>query len=268
MKSNHIDEYVSSGTSPTACTRVSKKKNVVYLSVPSLLQPQLPSWLNFKFPPFTLDTEVASLVAGKEMLPLSWAKRQRRTIRLQIRDARRLAIYQRSERRLERILSVIEERIFFPNQPLTVRTISGKPLPPPNWSGDVNPVDVHRCSASLLPSSVPSKAFMLNLVHRYGYNLDAALSPFASESGGAARQPKSNGPTLPEVTRESLMKAVSKMKTRNPNLRLAVVEVITGKESGKVAKRYGLKLESLQVSVSRVRQRMDSIYETRINTGD
>jgi hypothetical protein len=37
MKSNHIDEYVSSGTSPTALSKVAKKHEVVPIAVSSRL---------------------------------------------------------------------------------------------------------------------------------------------------------------------------------------------------------------------------------------
>ena len=39
MKSNHIDEYVSSGTSPTARSKVSKKNQLLPIAVTSPIDP-------------------------------------------------------------------------------------------------------------------------------------------------------------------------------------------------------------------------------------
>lgn len=231
----------------------------------SLFQPQLPSLLLAKVPPPVNTLDVMPLIADKEQHPLAWANRKRRLENLHRRDQRREAKFLR---RIDRIAELLERHKCPKCGGQGLRVWSRV------WS-DGSHSETHECRFacgylqvwSLKPplerteprpqdfvtvplySSIPGRAFMMHLVHKYGYDLAAAVSSFSLCF--TYRRPEKRKPQpLPEATRDALMKAISRSKTRDPNMRLAVHEVtVLGKGLNEVAKRHGLNPESLRKSV-------------------
>lgn len=232
-------------------------------------KPQLPSWLLAKVPPPVITLDVVPLLATEDLLPSSWAKRKRRIENLLRRDQRGEANFLR---RIDRIAGLLEIHKCpkCGGQSLRVRSDGHSEThecrfvcgylqvwslkPPLEIRTEPRPQDFVTVP---LYSRFTGRAFLLHLVHEYGYDFEAASSSFAL-CFTYHRPEKRKPQPLPEATRDALMKAISRSKTRDPNMRLAVHEVtVLGKRLNEVAKRHGLNPESLRKSIYRTYKRRE-----------
>jgi hypothetical protein len=180
----------------------------------------------------------------------------------------------------------------FPNNHATADTISftRPPFPAPHYSGDTTEGLV--AVPHDFPSEFPKASHVLDLVHKYGYDIDAALScltrahiwrnprsdrrrngghPTAEgqmngeyASTGFAQPSHPYNPAAPNrrtergggFSRAQVLASVARMRTSD-NMRLACIEVVYRRRSPKaVAKEYGIKWETLRTYATRVRQRI------------
>lgn len=249
----------------------------------NLFQPQLPSWLKVKLARltfFSLDPEVASLVADKELLPLAWAKRKLRRERLRQRDRR---AWDKYFHRVNHIVELLEEQLESQTS-ATVYSISDTrpPFNPPHWTGEsANGLEVE----PFPESNVLTVEEAEHLVRELGYDARAAFASISppiwmhakpdrrrfgiveTEDGRwLARtnvvQPipyvaaATRGTKQGFLSRDAVLRAVAKMRTNN-TMRFAVVEVVFRRQSPtKTAKKYRLNLETLKKYSARVRQRI------------
>jgi hypothetical protein len=195
----------------------------------------------------------------------------------------------KGERELERLLDMIESRLFFLHQPRTVDTIpdTRPPFNPPHWTGD----SAEGLTVQPLPeSSVLTAADALHLVRDLGYDAQAAFASMPRQLWMNAKADRRRfgvvgtedgrwldrtniAQPIPYVaaatrhtkqgflSRHAVLRAVARMRT-NDNMRMAVVEVVFRRQSPTtVAKKFRLNLETLKKYSTRVRQRISGDSE-------
>jgi hypothetical protein len=214
-------------------------------------------------------------------------------------------------RRLLPLVSVMDERLiegasepfWVPRRPTDRRQFNlermwksrrHRTLPPPVWTGE-RPSDERLVISSDFQSEFPSASYLLALVHKYGYNIDAALPcmarahiwrnpkpdrrrsggyPTAGEqmsgehaSAGFAQPAHPYNPAAPSrrttqgggFSRAQVLASVARMRT-NDNIRLACCEVVYRRRSPKaVAEEYGIEWGKLRTYATRVRQRIRGV---------
>jgi hypothetical protein len=197
------------------------------------------------------------------------------------------------ERELERLLDMVEGRLFFLHQPRTISTISAArpPFSPPHWVGDPPPIGV-----DIVPcvSQFPSADEFAVLVRDYGYDGRAAWTSIAHKQlqpppdrrrrltrpdmheqenptlyeqgnyGSASfAQPFPYVAALPRrteqgcgFTRRAVEAVVSKMRVDLPTRR-AVTKIVYARLPVKtVATAYGIPWVTLKTHAQRVRLRL------------
>jgi hypothetical protein len=188
------------------------------------------------------------------------------------------------ERELERLLDLVEGRLFFLHQPRTVHTISDArpPFNPPHWTGD----SAEGLVAVPLPeSNVLTLEEARRFVSELGYDARAAFAsmprplwmnakPDRRRIGvveiedGQWRDRTTIAQPIPYVaaatrhttqgflSRDAVLRAVAKMRTSD-KMRFAVVEVVFRRQSPtKIAKKFRLNLETLKKYSTRIRKRI------------
>jgi hypothetical protein len=194
--------------------------------------------------------------------------------------------------KLDALVETLTDRWLFPNNHATAETISftRPPFPAPHYSGDTSEGLV--AVPHHFPSEFPCASYLLELVHKYGYDIDAALScltrahlwrnstPDRRRNGGHATaegqmsgQYASAGfaqpahpynPAAPNrrthrgggFSRAQVLSAIARMRT-DSNTRFACFEVVYRRRSSKaVAQKYGIEWGKLRTYATRVRQRI------------
>ncbi len=200
-------------------------------------------------------------------------------------DSRRHA-----SKKLDALVETLTDRWLFPNNHATAATISftRPPFPAPHYSGDTSEGLV--AVPHHFPSEFPSASYLLELVHKYGFDIDAALScltrahlwhnstPDRRRNGGHATaegqmsgQYASAGfaqpahpynPAAPNrrttqgggFSRAQVLSAIARMRTES-NIRFPCFEVVYRRRKPKVvAKEYGIEWGKLRTYATRVRQ--------------
>lgn len=187
----------------------------------------------------------------------------------------------KGERALERLLELVEDRLFFRYQPRTVNTISKKrpPFNPPHWTGDQRPERV----VVQLESRFPSSEELLELV-RLGYPGSAAFAAMAHPYIGRPDR-RCNGvigddehemqygsstvahPEHPYIavpirrtevgggfSRDSVLRAIARMRVSH-KMRMAVFEVVFCRRfPSQIAGEFGVGVRALNKAATRVRK--------------
>jgi hypothetical protein len=211
----------------------------------------------------------------------------------------------RASKKLNVLVETLTDQWLFPNNHATADSISftRPPFPAPHYGGDTTeglfavPHD--------FPSEFPSSSYLLELVHKYGYSVDATLSAMSRAhiwrnprpdrrrngghptadgqmdgqyaNAGFAQPAHPYNPAAPNRRTErdggfshaQVLASVARMRTSD-NMRLACIEVVYRRRSPKgVAKEYGIKWETLRTYATRVRQRIQgkSVRKANENAG-
>jgi hypothetical protein len=90
----------------------------------------------------------------------------------------------RAGKKLDALVETLTDRWLFPNNHATADSIAftRPPFPAPHYSGDAPPYNTYDVPEGLVAVShefsceFPSASYLLDLVHKYGYDIDAALS--------------------------------------------------------------------------------------------
>jgi len=244
------------------------------------------------FHKFSVFASVASLVAANAASAFNATlrnererrKRHERFIKSYSRKRRDFDQFGRGERELDRLLDMVEDRLFFFHQPRTVDSISDSrpPFSAPHWTGDSAEGLV---SVPLPESNVLTAEEALHLVRELGYDGRAAFASIPrplwmnakpdrrrigvveTEDGNwldrtTIAQPIPYVAALTRHTlkgflsREAVLSAVARMRTSD-KMRLAVVEVVFRRQSPtKIAKKSRLNLETLKKYSTRIRKRI------------
>jgi len=211
----------------------------------------------------------------------------------------------RASKNLDALMEMLTDCWLFPNNHATADSISSTrpPFPAPHYSGDTTEGLV--AVPHDFPSEFPSSSYLLELVHKYGYSVDATLSAMSrahiwrnprpdrrrngghpTEDGqmdgqyanaGFAQPAHPYNPAAPNrrtergggFSRAQVLASVARMRTSD-NMRLACIEVVYRRRSPKaVAKEYSIKWETLRTYATRVRQRIQgkSVEKANENAG-
>lgn len=196
------------------------------------------------------------------------------------------------ERALERLLELVEDRLFFRHQPRTIDTIPKKrpPFNPPHWTGDSTDGLV---AVPLPASNVLTCEDATRLVRELGYDGHAAFASITrplwmnakpdrrkktvvvilkedadDEAGQVSYESTNIAQPIPYVaapsrrttqgffSRDSVLKALASMRSSH-KVRMAAFEVVFNHQSPtEIAGKYRLNLDALKGAAARVRGRI------------
>src|SRR5438105_4229235 len=211
-------------------------------------------------------------------------KRHERFVKKYYKKRRREFKHAKGERALERLLELVDERLFFRHQPRTVNTISKKrpAFNPPSWTGD----SADGLTAVPLPeSNMLTAEEALRLVREFGYDAHAAFASIPrpiqmnakpdrrrigvveTEDGKwfdrtTIAQPvpyvaePSRRITQGFFSRDSVLKAVARMRAPY-EMRMAAFQVVFYRQSlSEIAEEFGVGASALKQAAIRVRRRI------------
>ena len=185
----------------------------------------------------------------------------------------------RAGKKLDALVETLTDRWWFPNATADNISFTRPPFRAPHYSGDT--IEGLVAVPHDFPCDFPAVSDLLDLVHKYGYSVDAALSavsrahvwrnpkPDRRRNGGGdspsfAQPAHPYNPAAPNrrteqgggFSRAQVLASVARMRT-NDNIRLACFKVVYRRRSPKaIAEEYGIEWGKLRTYATRVRQRI------------